>query len=227
MKQDEFVSWVTHVTVWVEANRKTVIGIAGSIVALLVLIVGAVAWQHSRSEKAYTLLGTVQKLARAPSAGDPGAGPGESRERAVRVVEAADTLLRDYGTGAAADWARYYRGAALLDLDRKDDAAEAIAPVLKSAGDELLGNLSRLLNGRIEEARGDLQRAADAYASAAEKSSPRFPAEIALMSQARCLTALGKKQDAINAYQKILDVYPESPLAGKISEKLQELRGAS
>jgi TolA-binding protein len=228
LKQDEFVSWITHATLWVEKNTRTVLIGLGGIVVIGLAVIGLFAWRHSREDKAYTLLGEVQKVARKAVAGDPGAGPdafATPQERASRIVEAADSMLKEYPSGAPADWARYHRAAALLDLGRKDEAATTLAPVLQAGDGSLIVDLARLLSGRIEEERGNLQKAADDYAAAAEKAGKRFPPEIPLMDQARCLSGLGKKQEAISAYQKILDIYPESPMAGKINQKLQELRG--
>lgn len=230
MKQDEFVSWMTRATIWVEQNRNTVVAALGATAVLAAAVVGLVAWQHSREEAAFTLLGEVQKIARAPLAGEPGAGAAAgatSAERSSRVVAAADRLLSDYPSGAASEWARYHRAAALLDLGRNDEAATTLAPVLTGGSPRLVSDLSRLLSGRIEEARGNLQKAAEQYAAAAEISSKEFPAEMAIADQARCLATLGKKQEAIVAYQKIVDVYPESPLAGKASQKIRELKGSS
>ncbi|MBI3451027.1 MAG: tetratricopeptide repeat protein [Acidobacteria bacterium] len=230
LKQDEFVSWVSHATMWIESNRRAVVAGLIGVVVVVAAGLGISAWQRSKADEAYTRLGDVQKIARTPIAGEPGAAPGAlqtSQERSTRIVAAADRLLAASSSGEAADWARYHRASALLDLGRKDEAATALAPVLGGAPGTLLGDLSNLLAGRIEEARGNLQKAADTYAAAAEKSGKSFPPELALADQARCLAALGKKQEAITAYQKILDVYPESPLAGKANQKLQELKGAS
>jgi predicted negative regulator of RcsB-dependent stress response len=230
MKQDEFVSWMTHATLWIEENTRTVLMGLGAGAVLLIAVLGIFAWRHSQTEKAFTELGEVQRAARAPVAGDQGAGAGAfatAQQKDSRVIEAADRMLHDYPGGPAADWARYHRAAALLDLGKKDEAAAALAPVLASGDGILILDLARLLSGRIEEARGDLQSAADAYAAAAAKAGKNFPPELALSDQARCLAALGKKQEAINAYQKILDDHPETPLAGEINQKLQELRGQS
>ena len=230
MKQDEFVSWMTHATLWVEENTKVVLaGLAGLAVAVLAVL-GFFGWRHAQEDKAFTALGEVQRAARASVAGEPGAGAGAfatPQDRASAIIKAADAMLRDHPGGPAADWARYHRAAALLDLGKKDDAATALAPVLSSRNESLISDLARLLSGRIEESRGNLQKAADEYAAAAARAGKNFPPELALSDRARCLAGLGKKQEAINAYQKILDDHPETPLAAKINQRLQALRGQS
>jgi outer membrane protein assembly factor BamD (BamD/ComL family) len=179
----------------------------------------------------YDLLAGVQSVARTRLAGEPGAGPdafADAKERAARVVEAADRMLASYSRGAAATWARYARAEALLELGRAEEAAEDAAAVVASADrDSLVGGLAGALQARAEEARGNLQRAADLYGEVAAGAAGSFPPEAALLHRARCLNALGSRQDAISTYQEIVDRYPESPLAAKANRKLDELREAA
>jgi tetratricopeptide (TPR) repeat protein len=226
MKGDEFVSWVTRATIWVEENSRTVVIGITSALLLIAVVVGAFAWFRSSREKAFARLGEVQKIADTP-VGSPVEQPGSfstAEERASRVVEAADRMLKDYGSGQPATWARYHRAAALLDLGRIDDASSSVEPLVNQASGTLLGDLSRLLAGRIEEARGNFQKAADLYGQAVAGASKSFPTELALFDQARCLSAAGKKDEAVSAYQKIVDLYAESPLAAKANQKIQEIR---
>jgi tetratricopeptide (TPR) repeat protein len=227
MKGDEFVSWLTRATIWVEENSRTVLyGIGGAVLAAA-LVVAGLSWWRSSEEKAYTMLGQVQAAARAPLEGEADALPGAPatpQERAARVVAAADRMLRDYPRGAAARWARYHRAAALLDLERTEEAATTLGQVLEGGSGGILHDLARLLAGRIEEARGSWQKAAELYAAAAEGAGAAFPRELALFDQARCLASAGRKQDAITAFQKVVDLYPESPLASRASQRVQQLR---
>jgi len=231
MKKDEFVSWLTRATVWVEENTRTVLYALVGVVVVAVAVAGIFSWQRSRAVQAFTMLAEVQKAARSPIRGEPGAAPdapASSQERAALVVDAADRMLREFGGGDAVDWARYHRAAALLEIGRKDEAASETERILGRADKgSLLAGLTRLLSGRVEEARGNMQKAADAYAAAAADAGTSFPPEVALFDQARCLQVLGNRQEAINTLQKIVDVYPDSPLVARANQKLQELRTAS
>jgi len=231
MKQDEFVSWLTRATVWFEQNSRTVMIGVGALLAAIAVVAGLFTWQRSRTERAFTMLGEVQQAAQLPLAGQPGAGagaPSTPADRSMRVVEAADRMLKTHGRGDAATWARYHRSAALLDLGRKDDAAAEIETVLDRAEKgSLLEGLARLLAGRVDEARGNYAKAAEHYAAAASAAGPSFPPEMALFDQARCLQAMGSRQEAINALQKIVDLYPDSPLLARANQRLQELRTTS
>lgn len=234
MKQDEFVSWVTRATVWLEENARAVVTGIVVVAAIGILVMAGMAWQRSRTEKAFEMLAGIQQVVHTPLAGEPGAASDaflDERQRAERVVEDVDRMLESYSSGAASRWARYYRAEALLELGRNDEAVQDAEAVAGGAGrDSLLGGLAGVLAGRAEEARGNLQRAAELYAQVAETAGTagsRFPPEIALLEQARCLNSMGEKEQAISTYQRIVDVYPNSPMAARASQRLEQLQGTA
>jgi len=231
MKQDEIVSWLTQASLWVEENARSVMIGAGAVLVTALLVVAGVMWFQSRKEAAFTELAKVQRIATAPLVGEDGAAPDAAatdKDRAAQVVAAADDMLKTYSSGTAAAWARYTRAGALLELGKYDSAStEALAAADAAGSDSLLGGLAAVLAGRAEEARGNLQRAAELYGQAAACEDESFPAEVALMDQARCQNSMGDSQAAMITYQQILDKYPDSPLAQKANDKLREMRGAS
>jgi tetratricopeptide (TPR) repeat protein len=230
MKQDEVLSWLTRAIVWVEENSTKVLVGLGAALGVALIAMGAVSWSRSRTQESYRMLAEVQKVAATPLASEAGAGADSfatARERAQRTIDAADRMLGSFGSGAAADWARYHRAVALLDLGQAKEAAQAASELSASAGtDTLLGGLSRMIAGQAEEAQSNLQAAVDHYAAAAAYEGSGFPPELALIGQARCLDGLGRTQEAVDTYQKVLDLYPDSPLASRASRRLQEIRGS-
>jgi tetratricopeptide (TPR) repeat protein len=230
MKQDELVSWMTRAIIWAEQNTSRLLAGVGALVALLLVIMGIYMWAGSRTRDAYGMLAGVQKIVRTPLASEADAGSDSfatQRERAQRTVDAADGLLEAHSSGDAANWARYYRAVALLDLGRSEDAVAAATAVIEATrGDEMLGGLARMVAGQAEEARSNLPAAVEQYAAAAEHDGSAFPPELAMLNQARCLDSMGRPQDAIAVYQKVLDLHGNSPLAERASRSLESLRGA-
>ncbi len=229
MKQDELVSTMTRAVIWAEENtRKLLMGL-GAVVVLAIVLIVAAAWQRSRGEEAYRRLAEVQKAARTPLAAEVGPGTesfASARERSERVEELADRMLESHSRGQAAAWARYYRAAALLELGRSEEASKAADDVARGAGEgSLLSGLALMMAGQAEEARSNLDRAIERYVAASKIEAPGFPAELALLRQASCLDQLGKTSEAMEAYQKVVTDYPDSPLAARADRKLRELRG--
>lgn len=231
MKEDEIVSWLSRAGLWVEENARMVLIGAGCLAILAALVAGGFWWRSSQREAAFAALATIQRLASAPLIGEPGAVAESAAtvdERASKTVDAADEMLKRFPSGTAGGWARYARAGALLELRRLDAASTEALAVADTAGpSSLLGGLATVMAGRAEEARGNLQRAVELYEQAAASTDTSFPTEVALLDQARCQRAMGESQAATNTYQKILDVYPDSPMAEKANRMLRELREGS
>jgi tetratricopeptide (TPR) repeat protein len=230
MKQDELVSGLALFTHWIESNSRQVMIGAGVVAGTAVLILAGYFWYEAREEKASVMLGVVQTVAGTPLLGEAGATTrslATAEERALAVVAAADKMLDSYGSGTAANWARYTRAGALLELGRIEEASvDANASAGNAGSGTLLKAFATVVSARTEEARGNLQRAVELYEEAASFVDGQFPTELALLDQARCQGELGDTQAAMNTYQKIMDIYPDSPVASNASRKLQDLRDA-
>lgn len=229
MKQDELVSTMSRVIVWTEENSRQV-GFGLVAVALLVVAGFVVnAWMRSRAEEAYRRLAKVQKTMETPL-GAP-AEPGQMSfatpaERSQEIIALAEGVIADYPRSQASTWARYYRAVALADLGRPEEALTAADEVAQRAdGESMLEGLALMLAGQIEEARSNLDRAVERYSQAAAIESAGFPPEFALLRKAGCLDQLGRTPEAVEAYEKVVSDYPNSPLAARASQKLRELRG--
>ena len=230
MKQDELVSGLALVTRWIEENSRRVIIGLGVVAGAAVLIVAGYFWYDAREERASEMLGEVQMAADTPllgEAGETAQSPATVDDPAREGVAAADKMLDSYTSGTAANWARFTRAGALLELGRIEEAsADANESARRAGAGTLLKAFATGVSGRAEEARGNLQRAVELYEEAASSVESQFPAELALLDQARCQGELGETQAAMNTYQKILDIYPDSPVASKAGKKLQDLRDA-
>src|SRR5262245_63874206 len=78
------------------------------------------------------------------SANRPGVATFTStEERARKVLELADAVLKDAGSGSAAAGAMVYRGIALAELGRTDEAAKALEEAVRRHGGGLFGPLAR------------------------------------------------------------------------------------
>jgi TolA-binding protein len=232
IKHDEFVSGVTRTVIWVEDNARRVLwGLA----ALLLLIVAGFAygsWQQGRNEKALAALAEVERRYHAPVQGEQDPvfqrqTPGttyESRDEKYRaVLEAADDLLATHGSGSASRQARYYRGLALRDMGRLDEAAAEFDKLLSGRWKPLPRALTQVALAETREAAGRWSDAAHIYDRLAQEAPDPFPREMALIGHGRCLEMERKLEEARAVYQKIIDAYPDSPYADTAQERLKQI----
>ncbi|MGD8375788.1 MAG: tetratricopeptide repeat protein [Acidobacteriota bacterium] len=229
IKHDEFVSTVGRMTRWAEDNARTLLlGVAAALV-LFLGIYGFLQWQRSRNLRAEAALAEVTAAYHGTVAGaQPGAESFASdAERYQAVVERADEVIAAYGSTSAADRARYYRGLALFDAGRLDEAAVALDEFLATSPDHFLAPFARWKKAQLLERRGDLAGACEGYRGLLDIQDPEFPNELAYLDLGRCLGDLGQEAEAADTYRRMLDAYPDSLYAADARQRLAELEAAA
>lgn len=231
VKRDELVTVFEHVTRFVEQHLRQVSLSAG---ALVLLVVGALAARHvleDRNDKASFLLGQIIQAYRAPIAMTPEAQQApagvttyaSTAERDGKVIALAEDLLSRYGATRVAPKALYYKAVALEDSGRHDEAAKGFAEFLRDHPDDFLTPLARFGLGRAHEARGNAAEALLQYQALGEDRKGGFPREEALLAAARCQEALGKKDEALKIYRRILSEFPGSEYETEARSRIDRL----
>jgi TolA-binding protein len=136
-------------------------------------------------------------------------------ERDRKVLELADAILKGGGSGPAAAGARLYRGIALAETGKPDEAAQAFGEVVARHPHEIFGPVARLRLARLHESRGRHSEAAALYQQIADDTTGLLPPEEGILGLARCQEALGKKDDAEKLYQRIVSEFPDSDYAAE------------
>jgi tetratricopeptide (TPR) repeat protein len=232
IKHDDFVSGVTRTVIWVEDNARKVLWGLGGVVLAVVAGFAVNSWLEGRNEKALAALTEVERRYHAPVQGEqeqvfqrPTAGVtyASREEKFKAVLEAADEVLARYGSGTAVRQTRYYRGLALRDLGRLDEAAGEFDKLLDGRSKPLPRALTMVALAETREAAGRWEDAAGLYDRLAQEAPEPFPREMALIGKARCLEMEQKLDEARSVYQRVLDAYPDSPYAGTAQERLKQI----
>jgi TolA-binding protein len=231
IKHDEFVSIVSRAARWLEEHRDRLLPAAGAVVVALVLVVGGYSWWQSREEAALSALGEVEELYHATVEGQQapvfqGSITGRtfptSEEKYTAVLEAVDTMTQRYSRGAAVAQALYYRGLALRELGRQEEAAAAFEEVLARRPSSLVCALTRVALAETHEAAGLWSEAEGVYRALFDEAPEFFPREMALLGRARCLEQVNELGEARALYQQVIDVYPGSPYEQEARERLEQ-----
>lgn len=230
-KRDELVTIFEHVTVFVTENLRQV-GIATGVIALVV--VGGLAVRHvveDRNDKASFLLGQIIRTYRAPIALTPEAQQApagvttyaSSAERNDKVVDLANDLLARYGSTRAAPKALYYKAVALEGLGRLDDATKSLEEFLRRDPTDFMAPLARYALGRVHQAQGNTAEALVQFQALGDDTRGGFPREEALLAVARCQETLGKKDEAIKTYRRIMSEFPGSEYEAEARGRIDRL----
>ena len=228
IKRDDLRTVLESAADYVTDNRRAVLLGAGVVVAAVLLATAGRAWWGSRQAESARRIGDLIAAANAPvvsSAEDlSNARPGEqsftsSEERARKVLELADALIKGGDSGSNAVMAQLYRGTALVDLGQADEAAKALDEAARRDPDGIVGGTARLRLARLREAQGRPADALPVYQALAESKQGPLPREEGLLGVARCQEALGHHDDAAATYKKLLQDFPDSEYAAEARDK--------
>lgn len=231
IKHDEFVSGVARVVLWLEDHPRPVLLAAAAIVGCLLLGIGGRAWWQVRSEKALVAFAEVDRRFHAPVQGEqdpvfqrptPGVSYTSREEKLKAVIEAADSVLKRYGSGPAARQALYYKALSLRGLERYDEATAAFKDLLGRRLPPLPRALAQVALAETYEMAGRWEEAASTYRSLFEAVSAPFPRELALLGEARCLEHQQKLEEARTLYRQIVEGYPGSPYVAEAEDRLRQ-----
>jgi len=225
--------------VW-EQNSRTIVQALGVIAVVAVLATGYWWWQHHRQEQASALLAEARSIATAPlKTPPPAALPGQPAPPAPAPSpdafesEAArrDAALKKYEAAAAAYpsttaglEARLHAASLLGEAGRIADAEKQLEEIVRADADGLYGRMAKLGIATIQIDTGKLEPAITTLTALAQRADLEMPIDGVLMQLGRAYDKAGKTADALRAFTRIGDEFPESPYAGDAKTEADRLK---
>lgn len=213
-------------------RRETTTLIAG------VAVVGALAlgwfgWRERVQGKAHTLLAQAMAVQDArvgppPAPGTPAAGlyfPTE-RERSQAALTKFKIAADAYPSTDAGIYARYQEGATSLALGTTPSAIAAYQAVIKEAGDGFYGQMARLGLAEAQARAGQYDAAITTFKEMAQRKDGPLPVDGILMQLGRTYLDAGKRADAQQTFNRLVEEYPESPFSGDARKEIENLKKA-
>ncbi len=206
-----------------------------AIVALAVVVGGAAlgyfGWRQHVQTKAHALLAeamTVQdaRVGPPPAPGTPANGiyfPAE-RERSQAALTKFKIAADAYPSTDAGIYARYQEGALSLTLGTPTGAAAAFQQVIEKAGDGFYGQMARLGLAEAQARAGQFDQAINAFKDLAQRKDGPLPVDGILMQLGRTYLDAGKKAEAQQTFNRIVEEYPESPFTADARRELETLK---
>jgi TolA-binding protein len=228
IKRNDLATAMESAADYVGENRRTVTTMAGIAVAVVVLGFAGRSWWAARQGEGARRVGELiaaaggSIVASVEDLGNNRTGVPtftSTEERARKVVDLADEILKKGGPGPAGLTAQLYKGAALADLGKGDEAAAALDEVIRKDPQGILGGSARLRLARLREAQGRPADALTLYQQIAAEGSGAMPPEEGLLGAARCQEALGQKDAATASYKSLIEKYPDSEYAAEARTK--------
>ena len=189
---DRFMVLTGQMLEWFKAYRTQLIGVGVTVVAVAVVVVG---WQYYRGYQRDLAFQEYNKAL------------GEYREGSYEAALESFRNLKGRGEAPYDAIANLYIANSYIALDQPANAVETLGSDAAAGQDGFLDQVALVTLGLAQEMNGSCEEAVRTLSRALEQKGPMR--EEAMLGKARCNTALGKTQEAVDGYKAYLEEFPE------------------
>jgi tetratricopeptide (TPR) repeat protein len=234
LKENELRKLARQAGLTVSERRRETTGIIAVAAVVGVLALGYYGWRDRVQTKAHTLLADAMAVQDArvgppPAPGAPAGGlyfPTE-RERSQAALTKLKIAADAYPSTDAGIYARYQQGATSLALGSPPGAIAAYEQVIKEAGDGFYGQMARLGLAEAQARAGQYDTAINTFKELAQRKDGPLPIDAILMQLGRTYLDAGKRADAQQTFNRLVEEYPESTFIGDARKEIETLKKTS
>src|SRR4051812_48652521 len=234
LKENELRNFALQARHTVSERRSETTALVAVIVVVGALGLGYYGWRDHVQSKAHALLAQAMAVQDArvgppPAPGTPAGGlyfPTE-RERSQAALTKFKVAADAYPSTDAGIYARYQEGATSLALGSTPGAIAAYEQVIKQAGDGFYGQMARLGLAEAQVRAGQYDTAITTFKDLAQRKDGPLPVDGILMQLGRTYLEAGKRADAQQTFNRLVEEYPESPFTGDARKEIETLKKAS
>jgi TolA-binding protein len=231
LKENELQTLARQARELIEARGRETTTLVTVVVVAGVIGVGYFAWHERVQAKAHELLAQAVAVQDArvgppPAPGQPASGlyfPTE-RERAQAALTKFKIAADAYPSTDAGLYARYKQAATMMQLGDPKGAAASYQQVIDQAGSRIYGQTARLGLAEAQARAGQYDQAINAFKELAQRKDGPLPIDAILMQLGRTYLDAGRRADAQQTFNRLVEEYPESPFTGDARKELDNLK---
>jgi TolA-binding protein len=232
LKENELARIAASARETVEEKTGQIVGIAIAVVAILAIAGGYYWWTARVQNQAGRLLADAMLVDEArigppPAPGSP-APSGLSFETERARQQAALTKFKivadEYPSTDAGIFARYRQAATYMALGEPSSAATAYQQVVDEAGDSLYGQMAKLGLAEAQAQTGQYEQAITTFKAIAEREDGEVPVDGVLLRLGRIYVDAGKKTEAEQTFNRLVEEFPDSPFSTDARRELDALK---
>jgi len=235
LKENELQTFARQAREALDAKRRETTALIAIVVVVGVVALAFFGWREHVNSKAHALLAEAMAVQDArvgppPAPGTPSGGlyfPTE-RERAQAALTKFKIAADAYPSSDAGIFARYQQAALSLTLGSPQGAIEAYQQVTAKAGDNsLYGQTARLGLAEAQARAGQYDQAINTFKELAQRKDGPLPIDGILMQLGRTYLQAGKRADAQQTFNRLVEEFPESTFAGDARKEIETLKKAA
>lgn len=231
LKENEVQNFVRLARQMFETRRGESTVIIAVVAAVVLAAAGYYGWREHVQSRATALLAeamTVQdaRIGPPPAPGTPANGiyfPTE-RERAQAALTKFKVAAYAYPSADAGIYARYQLASTYMTLGQAPQAATAYQQVIDAAGTGIYGQMARLGLAEAQARAGQYDQAINAFKDLSLRKDGPLPVDGILMQLGRVYLDAGKRTEAQQTFNRIVEEFPESPYTGDARKELDNLK---
>jgi TolA-binding protein len=235
LKENEVASTVARAKETYERYRTLILAAGIGVVVVIVAAAVYVTWRSQTDSRSREMLADAMTVAQSKvtPAPVPGAAPAPMPAGGFPTAQARDeaaltrfmALANTYPSTDAGLEALYHAAATLSALGRYGEAVQRYQEVIAKAGTSVYGQMAKLGIADTEVASGKFDHAIATYREFAASTAGDLPTDGILMQLGYAYQAAGKSADARQAFKRIVDEFPQSPLAADAKRAMAGLAG--
>jgi TolA-binding protein len=237
LKENEFARSVARAREALETRGRDITTTVVLIVAALVLVGGYSWWRQSRDGNANAMLAeslaiyeaqVIPPAAPAPGSPVPVQQPGTFETELAKLEAALPKFVETanrYPNTKAGIAARYHAAGVLAVLGRFAEAEQRYQEVLdKASRGSIYGRTARLGQAEAQVAQGKFDNAITTYRELSTDSNAQLPVDGILMQLGRACAKAGKKDDAVRAFNRVVEEFPQSVYVADARREMEEAK---
>ncbi len=230
IKRNELAEAVEKTVHYAESHRRLLIQALVGVLALGLVIVLVALFRNLQKDKAAEALAAAIRVYDAPidaTAPKPDDAVAPSfADEAARTAKATSVLEKvrsDYRGAESGLVAASYLARIAADKGDLPTARRYWQEVADGTNDGFLGAQARLSLLKVDLAEGKKEEAAKSLEGWLERTEKPMPEDMILFELASVREELGKTDEALSAYQRIVDEFPRSPYGSEAQQRVSIL----
>jgi TolA-binding protein len=232
LKENELQALARQARETFEERRRETAAILTILVLAGAVGLGYYAWHERRQTKAHVLLADAlavrdARIGPPPAAGTPSSGGpsfATDRERAQAALTKFKAAADAYPSTDAGLYARYQEAATHMTLGNPAQAAAIYQQVVDRAGSAIYGQMARLGLAEAQARAGHYDQAINTFKELSLRKDGPLPVDGILMQLGRTYLEAGKRTDAQQTFNRLVEEFPESPYTGDARRELENLK---
>lgn len=227
VQKDSFVNIIDHTVEYAESHTRSILLIVAALVVVGLGTWGVVAYFGHRSAASNRALAKAIDVAKAevvatdakPDAPDhPTFADAATRD--AKAKELFELVRADFPRSDSADIAGVYLARYAADSGDLARARELWQAFLDHHSDHALAAEVRINLMQLDRQQGKAEQVAAALEKMLDEQDKPLPEDTILYELALTREQLGKHDEALSAYQRIVDEYPRSPYVSEAQKKV-------